>query len=618
MWRERLHGAGAGRGAASDGGEYRAGATRWQRLGLRVPVSPCAYATLKGVSCGPRIWDITGTLGLVAPFPFLVSAVLAGTAPQEVYRSRPLEAAFFVDAAAQAGVRFHHLHGGSGRKYMVETMGSGACWFDADGDSWPDLYLINGQPLPGHDGRGDFRSRFYLNRRDGTFADATDRSGLAAPGYGMGCAAADVDGDGDLDLYVTAFGPNRLYLNRGDGRFNEAGAAWGVDDGSWSAGAAFADYDGDGDLDLYVCNYVDFTIETHKHCGKRQPGYQAYCHPDAYNGVSDRLYRNEGGRFKDVTRAAGVSNARGNGLGVVWGDYDNDGDPDLYVANDKTANFLYRNNGDGTFSDLALLSGVGYGDDGQAQAGMGTDFGDYDGDGDLDLVVTNFDLESNNLYRNNGDGTFSDVALSSGMGEHSYLRVGFGAKFLDYDNDADLDLFVVNGHILDNIELYREILTYQQRNLYLENDGRGKFADRTAELGSDLQPRRVSRGLAVADYDHDGDVDLLVTRCNQEASLYRNQRGSERSWLALDLRSSGANRFAVGARVEVRAGGSLQIGEVRAGSSYLSQSDLRLHFGLNNSSKVDSVHVRWPSGQSQDLGPLEAGRAHLIREPAGN
>ncbi|MCZ6777350.1 MAG: CRTAC1 family protein [Acidobacteriota bacterium] len=544
--------------------------------------------------------------------------MLAEATPQAVQQSRPPEAAFFVDATVEAGVRFRHRHGGSGRKYMVETMGSGVCWFDADGDLWPDLYLINSQPLPGHDGRGDFRSRFYLNRGDGTFADATDRSGLAAPGYGMGCAAADVDGDGDLDLYVTAFGPNRLYLNRGDGRFDEAGAAWGVDDGSWSASAAFADYDGDGDLDLYVCNYVDFTIDTHKHCGKHEPGYQAYCHPDAYNGVSDRLYRNEGGHFKDVTRAAGISNARGNGLGVVWGDYDNDGDPDLYVANDKTANFLYRNNGDGTFTDVALLSGVGYGDDGQAQAGMGTDFGDYDGDGDLDLVVTNFDLESNNLYRNNGDGTFSDVALSTGVGEHSYLRVGFGAKFLDFDNDADLDLFVVNGHILDNIELYREILTYQQPNLFLENDGRGKFVDRTAALGSDLQTQRVSRGLAVADYDHDGDLDLLVSRCNQEVSLYRNERGSERNWLALDLRSSGLNPFAVGARIEVRAGGSLQIGEVRAGSSYLSQSDLRLHFGLNGSSTVDSVHVRWPSGRSQDLGPLEAGRAHLIREPAGN
>ena len=583
--------------------------------GMAGRLTQCAYATLEAMSRGTRTLGIAEVLRLAAGFPCLVSAVLAGTAPQAVHPSRPPDAAFFVDAAEETGVRFRHQHGGSGRKYMIETMGSGVCWFDADGDSWPDLYLLNGQPLPGHDGSGDFRSRFYLNRGDGTFADATERSGLAVPGYAMGCAAADVDGDGDLDLYVTTFGPNRLYLNRGDGRFEEVGDAWGVDDGSWGASAAFADYDGDGDLDLYVCNYVDFTIETHKHCGKREPGYQAYCHPDAYSGVSDRLYRNEGGRFEDVTRAAGVSNARGNGLGVVWGDYDIDGDPDLYVANDKTANFLYRNNGDGTFANVALLSGVGYGDDGQAQAGMGTDFGDYDGDGDLDLVVTNFDLENNNLYRNNGDGTFSDVALSSGVGEYSYLMVGFGAKFLDYDNDSDLDLFVVNGHILDNIELYREILTYQQPNLYLENDGNGRFTDRTAALGSDLQPKRVSRGLAVADYDHDGDLDLLVTRCNQEASLYRNERGSERSWLALDLRSLGPNRFAVGARVEVRAGGRLQIGEVRAGSSYLSQSDLRLHFGLNGLSRADSVRVRWPSGRTQDLGPLEAGRAHPIREP---
>ncbi len=565
---------------------------------------------------GSRTATILAGFRIAGAFPALVSAALAAEAHADAPQSNPVPPAFFVDASAEAGIRFRHLHGGSGRKYMVETMGSGACWFDADGDSWPDLYLLNGQPLPGHDGRGDFRSRFYRNRGDGTFTDATERSGLAAPGYGMGCAAADVDSDGDIDLYVTTFGTNRLYLNRGDGRFDEVGAAWGVDDERWGASVAFADYDGDGDLDLYVSNYVNFTIENHKYCGKRKPGYQAYCHPDVYNGVTDLLFRNEGGRFADVTRSAGVSNPNGTGLGVVWGDYDHDGDPDLYVANDKTPNFLYRNNGDGTFAEVALLSGVGYGVNGQPQASMGTDFGDYDGDGDLDLVVTNFDVENNNLYRNNGNGTFSDVALSTGVGNYSYLMVGFGAEFLDYDNDADLDLFVVNGHIIDNIELYRDILTYAQRNLYLENDGRGKYVDRGAELGADLQQKKVSRGLAVADYDHDGDLDLLVSRCNQEASLYRNERGNERTWLALDLRSSGPNRFAVGARVEVSAGGKLQVEEVRAGSSYLSQSDLRLHFGLNGSTLADSVRVRWPSGQVQEVGPLEAGRAHIIEEPA--
>ncbi|MCZ6779574.1 MAG: CRTAC1 family protein, partial [Acidobacteria bacterium] len=569
-----------------------------------------------GMTRGSRIATFVDGFRPAGAGSVLVSVTLAAAAPPTVPQPKPEPAAFFVDASTEAGIQFRQLDGGSGRKYMVETMGSGVCWFDADGDSWADLYLLNGQPLPGHNGRGDFRSRFYRNRGDGTFADATERSGLADPGYGMGCTAADVDGDGDLDLYVTAFGPNRLYLNQGDGRFEEVGAAWGVDDGRWGASAAFADYDGDGDMDLYVSNYVDFTIENHKYCGKRKPGYQAYCHPDVYNGVTDLLYRNDGGHFTDVTRAAGVFNPGGNGLGVVWGDYDNDGDPDLYIANDKTANFLYRNNGDGTFAEVALLSGVGYGVNGQAQASMGVDFGDYDGDGDLDLVVTNFDVENNNLYRNNGNGTFSDVALSTGVGDYSYLVVGFGAEFLDYDNDADLDLIVVNGHIIDNIELYRDILTYEQRNLYLENDGKGKFTDRTAVLGSDLQPERVSRGLAVADYDHDGDLDLLVSRCNQEASLYRNERGNERTWLVLDLRSPGPNRFAVGARVEVRSGGKLQIEEVRTGTSYLSQSDLRLHFGLNGLPQADSVRVRWPSGRVQDLGRLEAGHAHLVEEPS--
>ena len=513
---------------------------------------------------------------------------------------------------------FLHRHGGSGRKYMVETMGSGVCWFDADGDSWPDLYLLNGQPLPGYAGREDFSSRLYRNRADGTFEDVTEASGVGAPGYGMGCAAADVDDDGDLDLFVAAFGPDRLYINRGGGKFEDASQAWGVGDPRWGASAAFADYDRDGDLDLYVCNYVDFTIENHKYCGERRPGYQAYCHPDEYNGVADILYRNDGGKFTDVTRAAGVGDPGGKGLGVVWGDYDNDGDSDAYVANDKTANYLWRNNGDGTFTDVALLAGAALGEDGQSQAGMGTDFGDYDGDGDLDIVVTNLDLENNNLYRNNGDGTFSDVAFTVGVGEPSYLKVGFGAEFLDYDNDADLDLFVVNGHIIDNISLYRDRITYAQANLFMENRG-GRFIDRTADLGPDLRLEKVGRGLAAADYDHDGDLDLAVTYSNGAAALYRNERGNAGGWLQIDLRGSRSNRFGLGARVEVTSAGAgdkprVQIEEVRAGSSYLSQSDLRLHFGLGAARRADQVRVRWPGGVTQTVGPLEAGKAHLIRE----
>jgi len=540
----------------------------------------------------------------------------SGSPPASASRAPAEPSAFFVDVSARAGVRFRHLHGGSGRKYMPETMGSGVCWFDADGDSWPDLYLVNGAPLPGHDGKGDFRSRLFRNRRDGTFEDITARAGVGTPGYGMGCAAGDVDNDGDLDLFVTCFGPNRLYLNHGDGTFADATAAWGVGDPRWGASAVFADYDRDGDLDLYVCNYVDFTIENHKYCGERKPGYQAYCHPDEYNGVADILYRNDGGRFTDVTRAAGVYNPDGKGLGVVWGDYDSDGDPDIYVANDKTASFLYRNNGDGTFTDVALLAGAAFGEDGQPQAGMGTDFGDYDGDGDLDIVKTNLDLENNNLYRNNGDGTFTDVAFAAGVGEPSYLKVGFGADFLDFDNDGDLDLFVVDGHIIDNIALFRDLLTYAQRNLFSENVGGGRFVDRTVDLGPDLRAEKVSRGLAAADYDRDGDLDLAVSRSNQEASLYRNERGNLKRWVAFDLRGTRSNRFGVGARVEVRVGGRTQIEEVKTGSSYLSQGDVRLHFGLGEAAQADEVRVRWPSGTVQTLGPLPAGRAHLIREAA--
>jgi hypothetical protein len=521
----------------------------------------------------------------------------------------------FSDAAGSAGIRFQHRDGGSGRKYMVETMGSGVCWFDADGDGRPDLYFPNGQPLPGHDGRGDFSSRLFRNRGDGSFEDATRRAGVGEPGYAMGCAAGDIDGDGDLDLFVSAFGPDRLYVNRGGGVFEDGASAWGLGDPRWAASAAFADYDRDGDLDLYVTHYVAFTLENHKYCGERRPGYQAYCHPDEYDGVADTLYRNEGGRFADVTRQAGVHNPAGKGLGVVWSDFDDDGDPDLYVANDRTANFLYRNNGDGTFTDVGVEAGVAFGEDGQAQAGMGTDAGDYDGDGDFDLVVTNLDLENNNLYRNNADGTFSDMAYAAGVGEPSYLKVGFGADLLDYDNDGDLDFVVVNGHIIDNIHLYRDRLTHAQTPLVMENVGRGRFADRTASLGPDLQTPKVSRGLAAADYDADGDLDLAVSRCNQEASLYRNDGGSRQRWIQLDLRSAGPNRFAVGARVEVRAGERRQAEEVRAGNSYLSQGDRILHFGLGEAERAEEVRVRWPSGRLQTLGPLEAGRIHRLVEP---
>jgi hypothetical protein len=522
----------------------------------------------------------------------------------------------FTDVAESAGVRFMHRHGGSGRKYMVETMGSGVCWFDADGDDRPDLYFPNGRPLPGHEGGGDFSSRLYRNRGDGTFEDVTRRAGVGEPGYAMGCAAGDVDGDGDIDLFVSAFGPDRLYLNRGGGLFEDATSAWGLGDARWAASAAFADYDRDGDIDLYVTHYVAFTLENHKYCGARRPGYQAYCHPEEYDGVADTLYRNDGGRFTDVTREAGVHNPAGKGLGVVWGDFDNDGDADLYVANDRTANYLYRNNGDGTFADVGLAAGVALGEDGQAQAGMGADAGDYDNDGDLDIVVTNLDLENNNLYRNNSDGTFSDMAFAAGAGEPSYLKVGFGADLLDYDNDGDLDFFVVNGHIIDNIHLYRDRLTHAQTNLILENLGAGRFADRTAALGPDLQVPKVSRGLAAADYDADGDLDLAVSRCNQEASLYRNEVGNRRGWMQLDLRGAGANRFAVGARVEVSAGGRRQVEEVRAGHSYLSQGDRILHFGLGEAARADEVRVRWPSGRAQTIGPLEAGRRHRLVEPA--
>ena len=519
----------------------------------------------------------------------------------------------FVDITAQARITFVHNNGATPEKRMVEDFGSGVAWIDYDGDGFPDLFFVNGAP--------GASNALYHNNKDGTFTDVTRPAGVAgisganAKSFKTGVTVGDYDNDGRLDLFVTAYGPNILYKNNGNGTFTDVTAAAGLAGGAleWSTSTGFFDYDRDGDLDLYVATYLDYKLTDNPYCGFQKPGYRTYCSPSIFDGVADRLYRNNGnGTFTDVSRAAGIANPAGKGLGVTFCDYDRDGDEDVYVANDQVRNFLYRNNGDGTFKDVAYGAGVGLSPDGKARAGMGVDCADFDGNGFPDLIVTNFEDELNGLFKNLGDGTFQDVAATTGL-QSSLLPLGFGAKFFDQDNDGDLDLFIVNGHVIDNVQLYRPTSSYAQRPLFYENIG-GRFADITPVAGAALQLKRVGRGLAVADMDNDGDLDLAISNQGQAPQLLRNQAAGA-NWLELRAQGKKSNRFGLGARIEITAGGKRQVGEVNTAASYLSGNDVRLHFGLGAAKVIERITILWPSGQTQTLLNVNANQILTIEEP---
>jgi len=506
---------------------------------------------------------------------------------------------------------FVHENGACGRRFLVETMGSGVALFDADGDGDLDLYLVNGAPLPCcAPGRGARPvDRFFENAGGGVFRDATERSGLGDPSYGMGVAVGDVEGDGDADLYVTNFGPNRLYRNRGDGVFQEATGAARVGDPGWGSSAAFADLDADGDLDLFVCNYLDFTIETHRDCTAAN-GIPVYCDPDAYGRVRNVLYRNGGdGTFADATELADVA-LPGKALGVLAADLDDDADVDLYVANDGVENFLFRNRGDGRFVEDALLAGVAFGETALGEAGMGVTGGDADGDGRLDLFVTNLSGELNAFYRNLGGGLFGYASHSAGLGHPSLLDTGFGAEFADFDLDGDLDLLVANGHVLDNAEAVSDVTRSRQRHRLFRNDG-GTFRE------VDALPAEASegfgRGLAVGDVDGDGRPGAVLTHCGEAPVLYRNA-SPEGGAVTLRLAGARSNRDGLGARIEARLGGRRLVREVAGGGSYLSHSDRSVLLGLGRADRLDDVTVRWPSGRLDRLGSLLAGVRLVVSE----
>ena len=524
---------------------------------------------------------------------------------------------FFTDVARAAGLNVTHVNGASPEKYFAEIMGSGGLFFDFDDDGWIDIFLVDGGSVADPKVAATARHRLFRNRGNGTFEDVTAASGIRHREYGMGACAGDVDNDGAVDLYITTYGANMLYRNAGGGRFVEVPKAGGAGSTLWSTSCAFTDVDQDGYLDLFVTNYVQADRMNNKFCGKTDPRIRGYCHPLAYDPLPNVLYRNTGkGTFEDVTAKAGVGGVRGRGLGVAVMDVDDDGWPDVFVANDGVPNFLFTNTGNGAFEEAGLLTGVSVALDGKAGAGMGTAFGDYDGDGRLDLVVTNHEAEMHSLFRNLGDGVFTDVTLESGLGPLTLPYVGFGVVFVDFDNDTTRDLAIVNGNVVDNIAEFRKGAKHAQRNLLLRN-ARGVFRNADREAGPAFATETVSRALAKGDIDNDGDLDLLVTNNGGAVQLLRNEGGRRNNALLVRLIGTKSNRDGIGARLRLTAGGRTYADQVTSGSSYLAQNDLRVHFGLGQGARADRLQIAWPSGQVDVLAGLPANHVVTVREGQG-
>ncbi|MDE0014217.1 MAG: CRTAC1 family protein [Candidatus Poribacteria bacterium] len=519
----------------------------------------------------------------------------------------------FTDGTKESGITFQHEDGRSYKKYFVETLGSGVALFDYDNDNDVDIYLVNGTNLDSAEAAPDAMNRLYRN--DGTegFVDVTEASGVGHRGYGVGVCVGDYDNDGWLDMYVTNFSNNVLYRNNGDGTFTDHTAEAGVQSLDWSAGCAFADVDADGDLDLYVANYVNFSVETHTPC--RVNGILVYCSPRVYDGVKDVFFRNNGdGTFSENTENAGFDNVAARGLGATFGDYDADGDTDLYVANDADANFLYNNDGKGQFREQSQFSGVALSEHGLVENGMGVAFGDYDNDTWLDLVVTNFQHQTNTLYHSAAGEFFTDQTYASGTGDISLPYLAWGVNFFDFDHDGFQDIFVANGHIHDNVTLIDGSTTYAQLNHLFWNNGNGTFTDVTAESGSGLALQHSSRGSAVGDIDNDGDLDIVVSNVGDRIDILRNDGGDgSGNWINLKLIGSVSNRAAIGTRVLLTAGTSHQVREVQSGSSYLSQNDLRLHFGVGTQETVE-LEIRWQNGTVQRFEDVRVNRFLKIVE----
>jgi enediyne biosynthesis protein E4 len=530
----------------------------------------------------------------------------------------------FTNVAAQAGLDAVTVFGGKDtNKYLLETTGCGAAFFDYDGDGWQDVFLVNGTTLEGFPKGQEPTNHLYRNRGDGTFEDTTRKAGLAQGGWGQGVCAGDYDNDGREDLFVSYFGQNRLYRNRGDGAFDDVTQKAGLSSARtrWGTGCAFLDYDRDSRLDLIVANYIDLDLAkapTPDSGLCRYKGIKVACGPPGLPGGKNVLYHNRGdGTFEDVSEKSGITKASGTyGLGVSTLDFDGDGWTDVYVANDSNPSALYRNNRDGTFSDMAVAAGCAYSQDGKPQAGMGIGIGDYDRNGTMDIFKTNFAGDTSTLYSNSGDGFCEDKTFASGIGIHTRW-LGWGTAFVDLDNDGWLDLFLCNGHVYPEVEQLKTEAGYKQRKVVYRNLGNGRFEDITPALGPPASTPRAARGSAFGDFDNDGDVDVVINNVHEAPDLFRTESDPARHWITVKLVGTRSNRSAIGARLRCSAGGAVQVQEVRGGGSYISQNDLRAHFGLAAATRVERLEVRWPNGLEEEWLDLEVNRIHTLKEGSG-
>jgi len=526
----------------------------------------------------------------------------------------------YTDIRKAAGITFVQDSTQTEEKYYLETMGTGVAWLDYDQDGLMDLYFVQAGATDAYKPARPLRSALYRNNGDGTFTDVTEKAGVGGEGhYGQGVAVGDFDNDGYPDLYVTGYGRAVLYHNNGNGTFTDVTAKAGVgDEGQWSTSAAWIDYDKDGYLDLVVTNYLDWTPKNNLWCGELAPGYRSYCNPGNYRGQKTRLYHNNrDGTFTDVSMKSGLGIPESKGMGVVVADFNNDGWPDIAIANDTWPNFLFINNHDGTFTETALIAGLAASEDGRYEAGMGIDAADVVGDGRMDVYITHLDMELNRLYRNNGDGTFTDDTYASGIGNKAMLLSGVAAKFIDYDNDGWPDIVQANGAMVDNVKLYHSEVSYKEPLLMFRNLGNGHFEKVSDSLGPDFVRPIAGRGLATADFFNDGAVGLAVVDRGDYPVLLRNDGGNANHWLEVLLVGTKSNRDGLGSLLKLTSGEFVRIEQSKGGSSYMSASDPRIHFGLGKRTKIDSLVITWPSGHVDTLTNVPIDQIVAIKEGMG-
>ena len=546
-------------------------------------------------------------LSILITLLLLVASSTSGNQPLQV---------IFTDITAKAGITFKHAVSAD-KRYLVESMSGGVALFDYDNDGYLDIYFVNCLTVDLYRQGGKTKSALYHNNGDGTFTDVTDKSGLADVGWGMGVAVGDYNNDGFDDLYVTCLGGNHLFKNNGNGTFTDVTKAAGVSDGRWSTGAAFVDYDHDGYLDLFVANYVEYDLNHLPEFGKdktcQYKGIAVQCGPRGLRGSGDSLFHNNGnGTFSDVSKKAGVSDPNGYfGMGVICSDFDDDGLVDIFVADDSTPNLLYHNNGDGTFKEIGFISGTALSENGSEQGSMGVTVGDYDHDGRFDIFITNFVDDYDTLYHNDGHNFFTDVAYKTNVAAVSMPLVRWGTKFFDYDNDGWVDLFIACGHVYPQLEHYR------QRKLLHHNNRDGTFSEVAEQCGAPLMAERAGRGVAFGDIDNDGDVDMVINDLDGSPQLLRNDGGNANNSVLIKTVGVKSNRDGIGARVRVVSGDLTQIDEVRSGGSYISQSDLRLHFGFEKRTKIDLIEIRWPSGVVDKITNANMNRIITVKEGQG-